>query len=456
MSAAVALKPQFGPVEAVIEHYAALRRELPGAELPWLASLRDAAIARFHGQGFPTTKLEAWKFTNLSRLTAQPFHPADGRPVAVAPALLAHARLAGLCEALMVFVNGRFRPDLSDPQLEDKGALPDGVRVMSLAEALRDEPALVQSHLRGPDGDAAQALASLNCALASDGAVIHLAPNAKLAQPIHLLFLSAPEAEGSVSHLRNLVIADSGAEATIVESYAALGNGIYWTNGVTQVSVAPGASIHHFKMQNESLEGIHTSLSDVELREDASYESFILATGGNLARHELRLGLHGDRASARLNGAYLGRGQQHQAQRTDVEHRAIGTTLRELYKGVFDERAHGAFLGRIHVAEGAQKTDAQQQNRNLLLSDGAVADTKPELEILADDVKCAHGATVGDLDREPLFYLRARGLSETDARALLIQAFIGELIDGIANEPVQAHFRNAFAHWLAEKGINPP
>lgn len=456
MTAAVALKPQSGPVEAAVEQYGALRRGLPGADQPWLASLRDAAIARFQSQGFPTTKLEAWKFTNLSRLTAQSFHVAEDRPIAVAPALLAHARLAGLCEVLMVFVNGRFRPDLSDPQLEDEGALPAGVRIMSLAEALRDEPTLVQTLISGPNADPAQALATLNTALATDGAVIHLARDAKLTQPLHLLFLSLPEDGATASHLRNLVIAEDGASATIVESYAALGAGAYWTNGVTQVAAARGASLHHFKMQNESLEGFHTSLSDVELQQDARYESFILATGGNLARHDLRVRLLGDRAAATLNGAYLGRGHQHQAQRTDVEHRAIGTTLGELYKGVFDERAHGAFLGRIHVAAGAQKTDAQQQNRNLLLSDGAVADSKPELEILADDVKCAHGATVGDLDREPLFYLRARGLDEADARALLIQAFICELIDGIKDEPVHAHFRNAFAHWLAEEGINPP
>ena len=182
----------------------------------------------------------------------------------------------------------------------------------------------------------------------------------------------------------------------------------------------------------------------------------MLASGGNLARHEVSARLLGDRASATLNGVYLGRASQHQAQRTDVEHRAIGTTLTEVYKGVFDQRAHGAFLGRIHVAQGAQKTDAQQQNRNLLLSDGAVADTKPELEILADDVKCTHGATVGDLDQEPLFYLRARGINESDARTLLIEAFICDLIDGITDEPVHAHFRNAVTHWLAVEGINPP
>ncbi len=457
MTVAVALKPQFGPVEAYVEQYAALRRALPGANLPWLASLRDAAITRFQSQGFPTTKLEAWKFTNLARLTAQSFHTAEDRQVNVSPAQLARFRLAGMCELLMVFVNGRFRPDLSDPQLEDAGALPAGVRIMSLAEALRDEPSLVQSHMAGPDADAAQSLANLNIALATDGAVLYLACDAKLTQPLHLLFLTAGE-EGAApaSHLRNLIIAEDGASATVVEGYAALGGGAYWTNAVTQVAAAPTAAIHHFKLQTESLDGFHTSLSDVTLQQDTGYESFVLATGGIIARHEVRARLLGDRAAATLNGAYLGRGHQHQAQRTDLEHRAVGTTLSELYKGVFDERAHGAFLGRIHVAKGAQKTDAQQQNRNLLLSDGAVADTKPELEILADDVKCAHGATVGDIDREPLFYLRARGIDESDARALLIQAFVSELIDSIKDEPVHAHFRNAFAHWLEEEGINPP
>lgn len=456
MTAAVALKPQTGPIEAYVEQYGALRRVLPGANLPWLTSLRDAAIARFQSQGFPTTKLEAWKFTNLARLTAQSFAPAEICPINLASSQIAHARLAGMCELLMVFVNGRFRPDLSDPPLEDDNALPAGVRILSFAEALRDRPAQVEAHIAEPDADAAQALANLNMALAADGAVIHLARGAKLAQPLHLLFLTLPDGETPASHLRNLIIAEEGAEVTVVESYAALGSGAYWSNGVTQVSAARGATVRHFKRQGESMDGFHTSLSDVTLQEDARYESFVLATGGNLARHEVRARLLGDRAAATLNGAYLGRGHQHQAQRTDLEHRAVGTTLSELYKGVFDERSHGAFLGRIHVAEDAQKTDAQQQNRNLLLSDGAVADTKPELEINADDVKCAHGATVGDLDHEPLFYLRARGIGEVDARALLIQAFICELIDSIKDEPVRAYFRNAFAHWLKEEGINPP
>ena len=455
MNATVALKAETSPVEAYVAQYAAARRALPGAELPWLASLRDAAIARFRSQGFPTTRSEAWKFTNLSRLTGRTFAAAERRDIAVSQSQIAHYRLAGLCELLMVFVNGRFRPDLSDPQLSDKGNLPSGVRVLSLAQALRDEPALVEGRIAGPEPDPAQSLASLNIALAADGFVLLLARDAKLDRPLHCLFLSAPEQAVSTAQTRNLIIAEAGSSATVVEAYAALGDGASWTNAVTSLSAADGAALHHFVLQTENPETVHTSLATVELQRDARYESFVLASGGDLARHEVRARLLGDNAAAVLNGAYLGRGHQHQAQRTDVEHRARGTVLSELYKGVFDERAHGAFLGRIHVAPGAQKTDAQQQNRNLLLSDGAVADTKPELEILADDVKCAHGATVGDLDREPLFYLRARGIGEAEARALLVQAFVDELIDRIPDEPVRAHFRNAFGHWLEQEGIIP-
>jgi Fe-S cluster assembly protein SufD len=297
MTAAVALKPQVGPVEAYVEQYTALRRTLPGANLPWLASLRDAAIARFQSQGFPTTKLEAWKFTNLSRLTAQSFHTAEDRSVDVAPAQLARFRLAGMCELLMVFVNGRFRPDLSDPQLEDASALPAGVRIMSLAEALRDDPALVQSHLAGPDADPAQSLANLNIALAADGAVLHLARDAKLTQPLHLLFLTAGEGPAPAAHLRNLIIAEDGASATVVEGYAALGGGAYWANAATQVAAAPSAAIHHFKLQTESLDGFHTSLSDLTLQQDSAYESFVLATGGTIARRQ--------RSTAPISGAAI-------------------------------------------------------------------------------------------------------------------------------------------------------
>ncbi len=451
MSGAVAMQQTpVGAVEEYLGQYAALRRALPGADLPWLTSLRDGAAARFQAQGLPTSALEAWKFTHLDRLSRQIYAPGSAGDAAVTAEQLAHFRFAGLCEILLVFVDGQFRADLSDPQLGDAGALPEGLTVLSLARALAKSPDLVRAHLAGPEADPAQALAALNLALAADGAVIKLAAGAKLAQPLHLLFLTSP-VSGQASHLRNLIVAEDGADATIVETYAALPGAASnaWTNVVTQVAVAENAVIRHFKVQSESLEATHTSASDITLAASAHYDSFALATGAALARHEVRAKLTGDRAAATLNGVYLGRGRQHQAQRTDVEHLAQDTTLSETYKGVLDGRAHGAFLGRIHVGHGARGTDAQQSNRNLLLSDHAVADSKPELEIYADDVKCAHGATVGDLEREPLFYLRARGIGEAEARALLIEAFAAELIDRIEDETLRGHFRNVLAHWLA-------
>jgi Fe-S cluster assembly protein SufD len=451
MSGAVAMQIQpKGAAEDYLGQYAGLRRSLPGADLPWLASLRDGAAARFQAQGLPTSALEAWKFTHLDRLSRQIYAPGSAGDAAVTTEQIAHFRFAGMCEILLVFVDGRFRADLSDPQLGDAGALPEGLTVLNLARALAKTPDLVRDHLAGPEADPAQALAALNLALAGDGAVIKLAGGTKLTQPLHLLFLTSA-ASGQASHMRNLIVAEAGSEATIVETYAALPGAVSnaWTNVVTQVAVAENAVIRHFKVQSESLEATHTSASDVHLASHARYDSFALATGAALARHEVRAKLTGDHAAATLNGVYLGRGRQHQAQRTDVEHLAQDTTLSETYKGVLDGRAHGAFLGRIHVGHGARGTDAQQSNRNLLLSDHAVADSKPELEIYADDVKCAHGATVGDLERDPLFYLRARGIGEAEARALLIEAFAAELIDRIDDETVRGHFRNQLTHWLA-------
>ncbi|HEU0071898.1 MAG TPA: Fe-S cluster assembly protein SufD [Alphaproteobacteria bacterium] len=450
MSGAVAIQSkQMGVAEDYLGQYAALRRSLPGADLPWLASLRDGAAARFQTHGLPTSALEAWKFTHLDRL-AKRVYAAVADEAKVTTEQIAHFRFAGLCEILLVFVDGRFRADLSDPQLGDAGALPKGVSVMSLARALAKTPDLVRAHLAGPEADPAQALAALNLALSGDGAVIHLAANAKLDQPLHLLHLSSTD--GAASHLRHLVIAESGSAATVVETFAALApQAAAWTNVVTQVSIAEDATLRHYKLQAESADVSHTSASDVTLAARARYDSFAFAAGGAFSRHEVRAKLTGDEAVATLNGVVLGRDRQMHAQRTDVAHHALNTTLSETYKSVLDGRAHGAFLGKIHVAPGARGTDAQQSNRNLLLSDHAVADTKPELEIYADDVKCAHGATVGDLEREPLFYLRARGIGETEARALLIEAFAAELIDRIADEPARAHFRNQLTHWLEQK-----
>jgi Fe-S cluster assembly protein SufD len=248
--------------------------------------------------------------------------------------------------------------------------------------------------------------------------------------------------------MRNLLRAEAGSSATVVETYAALGEGVAWTNAVTQVAVAPNAVLRHYKLQAEPEAGFHTAQTSVRLERDAAYRGFVLSLGARLARNELDVALLGERGESHLAGATLARGEQHLDTTLRIEHAAARGTSSQDFKSVVDGRAHAVFQGRIRVAPNAQKTDARQLNRTLLLSGTAAADTKPELEILADDVKCSHGATIGDLDSDALFYLRARGLGEADARALLIEAFVRELIDAIEGESAREYFRSAFAGWI--------
>jgi Fe-S cluster assembly protein SufD len=283
-----------------------------------------------------------------------------------------------------------------------------------------------------------------------DGAVVHLGRGAVI-DPVQLLFLTLPGAEPVAAHLRNLLLAEAGSSATVVETYAGLGHGVYWTNAVTQVAVAPNAVLRHYKLQAEDESAFHVAETSVRLERDAAYRAFVLSLGAQLARNELDVALGGEHGEAHLAGATLASGSQHLDTMLRVEHATMHGTSSQDFKSVVDGRAHAVFQGRIRVAPDAQKTDARQLNRNLLLSGTAAADTKPELEILADDVKCGHGATVGDLDKDALFYLRARGLSEANARALLVDAFVAELIDGIEGDAAQLYFRRAFAGWIKKR-----
>jgi Fe-S cluster assembly protein SufD len=420
--------------------FEALRPSLPGAGAAAPEHARDEAIGRFLRHGFPSQRVEAWKFTSLRPLTKAEFVPAV---MPAAPVAVGDLRLAG-GGPLAVFVNGRFRPDLSD-----LGVLPAGVTLQGLAAALAaDAEGLAASLADGAD-DRAAALVALNAALAADGAVLRIARGTVLEAPIQLLFVAAAGGQPWMTHPRNLIVVEDGARAAVVESYVDAGAGRYWTNAVTRVAVGAGASLGHYKLQAEGAEAVHIAASRVRLARDAAYASHVLALGGALARNEIEVALAGPGASCRLDGLTLARGRQVIDSTSRIDHAEPHGTSRQTYKSVVDEAGHSVFQGRVRVAPLAQKSDAQQLNRNLLLADGAQADAKPELEILADDVKCSHGATIGDLDRESIFYLRARGLDERAARALLVEAFAAESLDGIEVEPVREAFRRALAGWLA-------
>lgn len=430
------------------EHYqaqfGALAGTLAGAGLPWLDAQRQGAIARFAETGFPTPKIEDWKYTNLGKLAKIAFGPAPVEPID--PATLP-APLLGSGARRLVFVNGRWQPELSNLD-----GLPDGVRVAGLAASLAAEPDWIGALLGRIEPAEDAPLVALNGAFAEDGCVIELAPDAVLEAPLEILYLAAPGTTPVSWYPRNLIVAGAGSRVTLVERHLALGPGVYFVNGTTEIVADAGAAISHAKLQQESPEAFHISTALVRLAAGASFESTAIALGAGLSRHEVRVTLAETGARCRLDGAYLARGSQHVDNTTIVDHAAPETASRQLYKGVLDDRARGVFQGRVTVRQDAQKTDGRQANHTLLLSDKAEIDSKPELEIYADDVKCSHGATAGELDENQLFYLRSRGISVDRARGLLIEGFLGEVIDGVEPAALREMLSELARDWLSHVG----
>ena len=420
----------------------AFRARPPAREPAWLAKSRAALLARFAALGFPTRREEAWRFTDLRPLQARAFPPgaATSRDPRAAPLPL---RFAGACHRI-VLVEGRFAPDLSEI-----GPLPAGAWLASTATTLAERPHLVEEAL-AEDERARQPFAALNGAFFADGFVFALEAGVALDRLVEVVHLGlGPEPRSF--HLRSAVLLGEDSRATLIESFA--GEGEYWTNAVTSLRLGAGASLSHARIQDESAGAIHFALNRAALDRKARYDCFSLTLGARLSRQDIFVRFDGADGECRIDGAYCLRGEQEATTATFVDHAAPGCATRELFKGVIDNRAHGVFLGRIAVRPDAQKSDAQQVNRNLLLSPRAAVDTKPELEILADNVKCSHGATVGDLDEEALFYLRSRGLAAEEARRLLIEAFATETLDRVEDRALHDHLAGHLALWLAKERV---
>ncbi len=436
--------PESAAVESFVEQFAALRDELPGAGLPWLQDLREDGIARFAALGLPSAKVEAWKYTRLRPLERIGFAPATAAAqvdLEKLPALLPHSAVGHR----VIFVNGRLRQCLA--LLADQ---PEGVELGGLADALRQDPEALATELGrngtgAPDG---QPLLALNTAMMRDGLVLRVKRGASVALPIEVVYVGAPGPEPLAFHPRNLIVLEPGAQVTVVEHHVGLGAGAYFANGGTDIRVEEGAQLHHYKIQDEGPEAVHIATVHAELARDALYDGFILTKGARLSRNEVSVRLAGPGAECHLNGAYMVRGEQHCDTTTTIDHLAPQTSSREVFKGVVDDRARAVFQGRITVHPDAQQSNGHQLSKALLLSDRAEINTKPELEIFADDVKCSHGATVGDLDRDALFYLRARGIPEAVARDILIEAFLAETINNIAAEGLCPALMSSVGHWL--------
>ncbi len=430
-------------VPSIADQFTSARTGLPGAGRGWLDALRREALERFERNGFPTPKVETWKFTDLHRIAGLGF---DNMPAAIGRSLtqadIAPHRLAPDCR-LAVFVNGMFRPDLSDVERTE------GLRIRNFAAADEAELHALATPPLAALEPRARSLADLNTAFMRDGAVIDIEGCAALA-PVQLLFIASPQGGRPVYHVRNLIRLGEHASATVVETYVGHDSSAYWTNAVTRVEIADGAVLRHCRLQAEGDAAAHVAASSVRVARAATYHMFAAALGGEIARNEIEVELAAPDATAELSGLTLARGHQHLDTTTRLAHTQPHGTSRQQFRNVVDDHAHAVFQGAVTVARDAQKTDAQQQSRSLLLAASAAVDTKPELEILADDVKCSHGAAIGDLEPEQLFYLRSRGVGEADARALLIAAFIGDLLDGIEGKTVRPYIRRHVDAWLGD------
>ena len=441
--AAVA-KDGAGPVNtrasATIEAYRADFKRQPTTP-EWLQSLRAQGMARFESLGFPTTKNEDWHFTSVASIAEQTFRAAMTSKAGVSSegstaGMVARADLRRFTFGqpawhTLVFVNGEFSENLSS-----YAGLGEKVRVSSLATAIRTGVGRPERHLGKIAAFDQHAFTALNTAFIRDGAFIELQADAVVDEPIHMIFVSEGGGE-AISHPRNLIVAAQNSRASIIESYICVRDSCYFTNAVTEISLGEGARVDHYKIQRESEKSFHVGTTQIRQARDSQLHSFSFAVGGMLARTNIYTSLEGNAATCTLNGLYLTDGVQHIDNQTSIEHLAPNCPSHEIYKGVLDGRSHGVFNGKVYVHPEAQKTDGKQSNNNLLLSPTARVDTKPQLEIFADDVKCTHGATVGRLDEMAMFYLNSRGIGREMARTLLTYAFAADVLETIELEPMK-------------------
>jgi Fe-S cluster assembly protein SufD len=434
-------------VESYLDIFTAFAKRAAGRDLPGLRKLRADAFARFCETGFPTTHDEDWRFTNVSAIARTQFAFAKERKPLSKSDLkvwqILHSSKTALgkapqCSAAqLVFVDGLFARDLSVI-----GGLPAGVEVSGLKDEMRNESGAIEAHLGRYLDMQRDPFSALNTAFLEDGAYVRVRRGAVLVAPIHLLFVSTASDVATMSHPRNLLVFEDESQGTVIEEYVSLGGGTVLSNSATELVAGENATVSHYMIEREHRKAFNISTLRIQQGRSANVASHSLLLGGGLVRNNVHPVLAGEGGECLINGLFVGEGRQHLDNYMYVEHARPHCSSRQFYNGILDGHAHGVFHGRIVVHKDAQKTDAKQTNRNLLLSDDAQIDTKPQLEIYADDVKCTHGATIGQIEENALFYLRSRGIEEVSARRLLLLAFATECLDrmrpGVARDHAES------------------
>ncbi len=417
------------------------QQNFPGTSIPWIVNLRDSAFNQFKISGMPNPQMEDWKYTNFKSLQRQAFSFPNKRNLKINESEISSALIPNLDVYRVVFVDGALDENLS--QLDK---IPSEIHLASIADQLQNNNDEVKSFLGKYANTEKNGFVLLNTALMQDGIYIHLLKNCVVEKPIHLIYISTTQTHPTWFHLRNLIIAEENSQASIIESYIGFGDSVYFNNVTTEIVLAKRAKLSHYKIQQEAKLSFHISLSKVHQQQDSLFSSYLFALGGRLARNEIRSDLSEPRCEYVAKGLYFASEHQQLDTFARVDHLAENCTSRVFFKGIANDQARAVFRGIAYVHPDAQRSDAEQKNNNLLLSPDAEVDTKPQLEIYANDVKCSHGATVGQLDDDALFYLCSRGIKEQIARSLLTYSFAKEITDSLPIKPIaqyiEQHLKN--------------
>jgi Fe-S cluster assembly protein SufD len=408
----------------------------------WLKSLRQEAFARFSETGFPTTHDEDWRFTNVTAVTNTAFELAGAETVSKEQLEPFGVSQFDCC---LVFVNGLFSQELSAVP-----ALPKGVTIGSLAAQLKNDPTSIEQHLGQHLNTQRDAFAALNTSLIEDGVYVNVPRGVAVESPIYVLYVTVPGSKPTMNHPRNLIVAGENSQVTVVEDYVSLGEGVTFSNAATELVAGDNANVSHYMIVREGDQAYNFSTLRIQQGRHANVATHSLLLSGALVRNNVHPVLAGEGSECLINGLFMANGRQHMDNYMLVEHASPHCDSRQFYNGILNGQSHGVFHGRIIVHKDAQKTDAKQTNRNLLLSDDAQIDTKPQLEIYADDVKCTHGATIGQFDDNALFYLRSRGLAEAAARHVLLLAFANECLDRMNSPQIREHLEKLVVAGMPE------
>ncbi len=424
------------------------REIAPGKDIDWLMSLRESAIARFSELGFPTVHNEDWRFTNVTPIARTTFQMPENVSGKVKPDVLSQFTFPGIDCSRLVFIDGLFSSELSSIR-----QLPNGVKALSLSQALTKDQELLSERLGKYVDFDEDAFSALNSAFFQDGGFIFVPKGTQFEDPVHLLYVTTnSKSSPAITNPRNLIVVEDNCEANIIEHYVCLTDGgAYLSNVVTELILGQNSTVGHYLIENESKDAYNISTLRVQQERSSNMRSHSVLIGGALVRNNVHPVLAGEGCDSLINGLFMSSGRQHMDNYMKVEHASPHCDSRQFYNGILDGRSRGVFHGRIIVHEDAQKTDAKQTNRNLLLSDTAQIDTKPQLEIYADDVKCTHGATIGQIDENALFYIRSRGISEEASKDIILNAFTNETLESMNIEAVKRYSESLAADWFARR-----